>query len=395
MTTFGETRAAAGSVLRAGDAEPDRAGRHLPAAGGAARSLHVQGGHRRRRSRGARGDPGHARPRRAAAARAGADGRASCTICSRWSTPCTCREAVANFIARLVAASHPSSADAPEAVRDVRQVRQLAARRDLHRRGGARAGAAARQARTSASTRCAGWRAPAMAHRLVLDYAARLEGWDGRRVVAALLDGVPEIERGLPQTLEARCREPASLATARLRTVDRLLVVLRRLHAAARGCRRAPRANTAPSKSSRSEITIDSEWALANRARLPAGQLRHHEPRRGAGHRDRRPGHAVLRSVTRIRAGRHRGPAGGPPRARRPRAADDSDADLRRQREHPVRDPRRRPHARALQLHRVPERRRRGRRRGADRAPDPLEHVRQRFAQTWPRTAAAPARPVG
>ena len=46
--------------------------------------------------------------------------------------------------------------------------------------------------------------APAMAHRLVLDYAARLEGWDGRRVVAALLEAVPEIERGLPQTLEAR-----------------------------------------------------------------------------------------------------------------------------------------------------------------------------------------------
>jgi hypothetical protein len=46
--------------------------------------------------------------------------------------------------------------------------------------------------------------APAIAHRLVLDYSARLEGWDGRRVVEALLAAVPEIERGLPQTLEAR-----------------------------------------------------------------------------------------------------------------------------------------------------------------------------------------------
>jgi MoxR-like ATPase len=46
--------------------------------------------------------------------------------------------------------------------------------------------------------------AAAMGHRLVLDYAARLEGWDGRRVVAALLDSVPEVERGLPQTLQAR-----------------------------------------------------------------------------------------------------------------------------------------------------------------------------------------------
>ena len=34
------------AAVRAGDAEPDRAGRHLPAAGGAARSLHVQRRHR-------------------------------------------------------------------------------------------------------------------------------------------------------------------------------------------------------------------------------------------------------------------------------------------------------------------------------------------------------------
>ena len=46
--------------------------------------------------------------------------------------------------------------------------------------------------------------APAMAHRLVLDYAARLEGWDGRRVVASLLEAVPEVERGLPSTLQAK-----------------------------------------------------------------------------------------------------------------------------------------------------------------------------------------------
>ena len=43
-----------------------------------------------------------------------------------------------------------------------------------------------------------------MAHRLVLDYSARLEGWDGRRVVAALLDAIPEAERGLPHSLQAR-----------------------------------------------------------------------------------------------------------------------------------------------------------------------------------------------
>jgi hypothetical protein len=43
-----------------------------------------------------------------------------------------------------------------------------------------------------------------LSHRLVLDYSARLEGWTGRRLLAALLEAVPDVERGLPQTLEAR-----------------------------------------------------------------------------------------------------------------------------------------------------------------------------------------------
>ena len=44
---------------------------------------------------------------------------------------------------------------------------------------------------------------PALAHRLVLDYAAKLEGWDGRRVINAVLKSVNEVERGLPNTMEA------------------------------------------------------------------------------------------------------------------------------------------------------------------------------------------------
>jgi len=42
---------------------------------------------------------------------------------------------------------------------------------------------------------------PAMAHRLVLDYTAKLEGVDGRQVVRGLLDSVPELERDLPEGL--------------------------------------------------------------------------------------------------------------------------------------------------------------------------------------------------
>src|SRR5688572_17509390 len=110
---------------------------------------------------------------------------------------------VAGYIARLVAATHPSNADAPEAVRTF--VKYGSSPRAVISIGAASRGLALLRGKPNVGfddvRRIA---APAIAHRLVLDYAARLEGWDGRRVVAALLEAVPEIERGLPQTLEAR-----------------------------------------------------------------------------------------------------------------------------------------------------------------------------------------------
>jgi MoxR-like ATPase len=111
--------------------------------------------------------------------------------------------AVASYIARIVAASHPSSADAPETVR-------LFVKHGASPRAAIAIGAASRGLALLRGKPHVGFddvrriAAPAMAHRLVLDYSARLEGWDGRRVVATLLEAVPEIERGLPQTLEAR-----------------------------------------------------------------------------------------------------------------------------------------------------------------------------------------------
>jgi MoxR-like ATPase len=110
---------------------------------------------------------------------------------------------VANYAARLVAASHPQSADAPQAVRTF-------VKYGSSPRAAIAIGAAARSMALAAGKPNVGFddvrrvAAPAMAHRLVLDYSARLEGWDGRRVVEALLAAVPEIERGLPQTLDAR-----------------------------------------------------------------------------------------------------------------------------------------------------------------------------------------------
>jgi MoxR-like ATPase len=110
---------------------------------------------------------------------------------------------VANYIARLVSASHPASADAPESVRTF-------VKYGASPRAAISIGAASRALALLGGKPNVGFddvrrvAAPAMAHRLVLDYAARLEGWDGRRVVAALLEGVPEVERGLPRTLAAR-----------------------------------------------------------------------------------------------------------------------------------------------------------------------------------------------
>jgi MoxR-like ATPase len=111
--------------------------------------------------------------------------------------------AVANYIARLVAATHPKSTEAPELVRNF-------VKYGSSPRGAISIGAAARGLALLRGKPNVGFdevrrvAAPALAHRLVLDYAAKLEGFDARQIVAALLDAVPEVERGLPLTLETR-----------------------------------------------------------------------------------------------------------------------------------------------------------------------------------------------
>ena len=125
------------------------------------------------------------------------------TTCSRWSTRCTCRAASPTTSRGSSRRRIPARADAPEAVRTF--VKYGSSPRAAIAIGAASRGLALLRGKPNVGfddvRRVA---APAMAHRLVLDYAARLEGWDGRRVVAALLEAIPEIERGLPQTLEAR-----------------------------------------------------------------------------------------------------------------------------------------------------------------------------------------------
>jgi MoxR-like ATPase len=111
--------------------------------------------------------------------------------------------AVANYIARLVAATHPKSPEAPEPIRNF-------VKYGSSPRGAIAIGAAARGLALLRGKPNVGFdevrrvAAPALAHRLVLDYAAKLEGFDGRSIVAALVATVSEVERGLPQTMEAR-----------------------------------------------------------------------------------------------------------------------------------------------------------------------------------------------
>jgi len=111
--------------------------------------------------------------------------------------------AVANYIARLVASTHPNAPEAPVHVRNF--VKYGSSPRGAIAIGAAARGLALLRGKPNVGfdevRRIAG---PALAHRLVLDYSAKLEGYNGRRIVAALLDDVPEVERGLPQTLEAR-----------------------------------------------------------------------------------------------------------------------------------------------------------------------------------------------
>jgi MoxR-like ATPase len=110
--------------------------------------------------------------------------------------------AVANYIARLVAATHPKSPEAPASVRDF-------VKYGSSPRGAIAIGTAARGLALARGKPNVGFdevrrvAAPALAHRLVLEYTGKLEGWDGRRVVGALLEAVPEVERGLPETLKA------------------------------------------------------------------------------------------------------------------------------------------------------------------------------------------------
>ncbi len=105
--------------------------------------------------------------------------------------------AVANYIARLVHASHPKSETAPDEVR--RFVRFGASPRAAIALAETARGSALLAGRPNVSfDDVRRVTASVLQHRLLLDYAARLEGWTTVRLIDRLLETVPQIDRSLP-----------------------------------------------------------------------------------------------------------------------------------------------------------------------------------------------------
>jgi MoxR-like ATPase len=109
-------------------------------------------------------------------------------------------EAVANYIARLVSATHPQRPEAPEECR--RFVRFGASPRAAIALGATSRAAALLAGKPNVGFDEVRRVAPSvLAHRLILDYAARLEGWTPRKMVDKLLESVPEVGRAVPEDL--------------------------------------------------------------------------------------------------------------------------------------------------------------------------------------------------
>jgi MoxR-like ATPase len=110
--------------------------------------------------------------------------------------------AVASYIARLVAATHPSRGEAPDEVKKF-------VRFGASPRAAIALAETARAAALLAGKPNVGFDEVrkvmpcALGHRLLLDYAARLEGWNPRAMVKRVLEAVPEVDRDMPEDLKA------------------------------------------------------------------------------------------------------------------------------------------------------------------------------------------------
>ncbi|MSR57697.1 MAG: AAA family ATPase [Planctomycetaceae bacterium] len=110
--------------------------------------------------------------------------------------------AVANYIARLVSATHPTRDEAPDEVR--RFVKFGASpRAAIALAGTARAAALIHGKPNVGFDEVRRVARSVLGHRLILDYAARLEGWDSLKLVDRLLAVVPDVSGSIPEDLRA------------------------------------------------------------------------------------------------------------------------------------------------------------------------------------------------
>lgn len=110
-------------------------------------------------------------------------------------------EAVANYIARLVSATHPDREEAPE-------VTQKFVKFGASPRAAIALASTARGAALLAGKPNVGFDeirkvAPSvLGHRILLDYSARMDGWTPSSLVAELLKSVPEVSRAVPSDVQ-------------------------------------------------------------------------------------------------------------------------------------------------------------------------------------------------
>lgn len=110
-------------------------------------------------------------------------------------------QAVANYIARLVSATHPQRDESPEEVRKF--VKFGASPRAAIAIASTARGAALLMGKPNVGFDEVRRVAPSvLGHRILLDYSARLEGWTTARMVARLLESVPEIGREVPEDIQ-------------------------------------------------------------------------------------------------------------------------------------------------------------------------------------------------
>lgn len=111
-------------------------------------------------------------------------------------------EAVGNYIARLVTATHPDRDESSDEVRKF--VRYGASPRAAIALAGTSRAAALLDGKPNAGFDEVRRVAPhVLGHRLILDYSARMEGWTTARMVDTLLDNVPEVGRSIPADIQA------------------------------------------------------------------------------------------------------------------------------------------------------------------------------------------------